>query len=505
DIYALEVDCCRIPDTFCRPPASHHRAINDFMSLINPGLSAYNYISRTLFYEYDQYELPLVEELSLDMSKSKPYSAGRYICADILGKGERSRPETWKQVISSLSHRNFSAPRINERIDVLKSSENLAQSLYKAFDVVKCAENFDPILPDIYKISKWLEERDNSKIGRLRRSLSHELMASQFERMKLMIKGDMKPKMDLSSYSTYSPPANIIYYKHVVTMFFSPLFLEVFDRLTYCLSEKIVLYSGMDLSTLGEVVSAKLPLPLDCYDTIEIDFSKFDKSQGVVFKLYEEIIYKLFNFPADVYELLKFTEYFCSARSACGVSLELGAQRRTGSPNTWLSNTLVTLGIILNYYDLDSIDLPLVSGDDSLIFTRKNLGNRVNDINRDFGMEGKFLLNSVPYFCSKFIIEDRGKIRVVPDPIRFFEKLSVPIREEDALNLEFLHDRHVSYKDLLIDFDYDTTCLLVDRLIAYRYNIPEMSSYAALCYIHCFCSNVLAYQRLLQFGFCIDI
>ena len=81
--------------------------------------------------------------------------------------------------------------------------------------------------------------------------------------------------------------------------------------------------------------------------------------------------------------------------------------------------TLVTMGIILSVYDLDDIDLFLVSGDDSLIFSSKPLKNKTDEINRDFGFEAKMIENSVPYFCSKYIISDRGKIRVVPDPVRF--------------------------------------------------------------------------------------
>nr|UYO08051.1 RNA-dependent RNA polymerase [Crinivirus sp.] len=475
------------------------------MGLINMNLSAYNYIYRTLLYECSQYELPLVEEISLDLQRGSIYQPGEYIVPDILGKGERSRADTWKQVILSLSHRNFSAPRINERINVVTSAEKLLDGVMRVLDPVKMLEDYDVVLPDLNKIEKWLEDRDNCRINKLKHNFSHELLVNQFSNMKLMIKGDMKPKMDTSTYNTYSPPSNIIYYHHVVNMFYSPMFLEIFNRLIYSLSPKIVLYSGMNLETLSQLISSKLSLPITEYETTEIDFSKFDKSQGIVFKLYEELVYKLFKFSEDLYENIKATEYFCKARSRSGVSLELGAQRRTGSPNTWLSNTLATLGLLLNYYNLDDIELMLISGDDSLIFSRKPLPNRVNEINRDFGMEGKFLQNSVPYFCSKFIVQDRYKIRVIPDPVRFFEKLSVPVRLEQYKQGTILRERYISYRDLLGDYDYDTACIEVDRLISIRYDIPEMTSYAALCYIHCMSANYLAFTKLYDDNFIVHI
>nr|UCR98714.1 polyprotein [Strawberry pallidosis-associated virus] len=505
DVYEMVVEDLCLPATFSRPPSSHHRSINEFMCFINPGLSAYNYIHRTLIFEYEQYELPVVGEVDLVLSRSKPYNPGLYVIPDLLGKGERSRPDTWRQVLLSLSHRNFSAPRVNENCDTLASAEILAQSLMKAFDFLKLSENFDTVLPDIWSITKWIEDREPNKVRKLKRSFGHDLMNSQFSRMKLMIKGEMKPKMDMSSYGTYGPSSNIIYYEQVVNMFYSPMFLRIFDRIVYCLNSKVVLYSGMNLETLGKLIRSKLDFPIQEYRTTEIDFSKFDKSQGVIFKLYEEIIYKFFKFDSKTYEAIKFSEYFCRAKSSCGISVELGAQRRTGSPNTWLSNTLVTLAMILTHYDLDDIDLLLVSGDDSLIFSRKDLGNKANEINRDFGMEAKFIMNSVPYFCSKFIIEDRGEIKVVPDPVRFFEKLSVPISLQDFQVGDLLRERFVSFKDLMIGYDSDAVIILVDNLISIRYDIPRMTSYAALCYIHCLTSNVLAYTKLFIEGFTVAI
>nr|QPB11213.1 RNA-dependant RNA polymerase [Sweet potato chlorotic stunt virus] len=480
-------------------------AVNEFMTLINPGIIEHDFIHRTLISEYSMFELPPVGDLTLDLSKSKPYLTGEFITSGVLGKGERSRPDTWRQAIASLSHRNYSAPRVNERLDTFRTAELLCESLLTAFDVSKLYECYDYIIPDIYRIDQWLADRDVSKFNRIKRDMNHSLMYEQFSTMKMMIKGELKPKMDLSSYTTYAPPANIIYYKHIVSMFFSPLFLEVFDRITYCLSNKVVMYSGINLDTLGRVIRSRLPLPIENYHTLEIDFSKFDKSQGCVFKLYEGMIYRFLKFSEEAYLNIETTEYFCKFRSASGLTGELGAQRRTGSPNTWLSNTLVTMGMLLNVYNLDDIDLMLVSGDDSLIFSRKPLENKTNEININFGFEAKFVENSVPYFCSKYIVDDRGTVKVVPDPVRFFEKLSVPVRLTDFLAETTLREKFVSYKDLMKEFDNDTVCLLVDILVCKRYSLPPMTSYAALCFIHCLCANFASFKKIFDEIFVVDI
>uniref|UniRef100_A0AAU6NEB7 ORF1a/b fusion protein n=2 Tax=Yam virus 1 TaxID=3123105 RepID=A0AAU6NEB7_9CLOS len=505
DTFELHIDCPVIKQVHSRPSASHFHAINEFMMAINLNLSAYDYIHRTLLFEYHDFELPYLDDLELKIETQKVYQPGEYIVSNLLGKGERARPDTWKQALISLSKRNFAAPRINENIDVKATAQRMVENLFKAFDFVKLRENYDMVIPDLNKLNSWLNTRDAFRIGKLKKNLSHRLLVDQFQPLKFMIKGDMKPKMDTSSYHTYDPPANIIYYENMVNLFYSPLFLEIFDRITYCLNEKIIMFSGMNLDTLAELISAKLPLPVNCYKTTEIDFKMFDKSQGVLYKVYEELVYKTMKFSEEMYENIKITEYFTRYRGRCGVSGDLGAQRRTGSPNTWLSNTLVTMGILLSVYDLDDIDLLLVSGDDSLIFSKKDLGNKVTEINRDFGFEAKFLINSVPYFCSKFIYSDSGVIKVVPDAQRMFEKLSVPIRRDDFERGTVLKERFTSFKDLMVAYNHDTVCLQIDRLLCIRHNLPEMSAYSALCFIHCMFANFTAFKRNYDERFSVNI
>ncbi|ALE18216.1 ORF1b, partial [Tetterwort vein chlorosis virus] len=505
DTYTWVVDVQTHGQTFSRPSASHLQSINDFMSLVNTNLSAYDYIHRTLLFEYHDFDLPHLDDVDISLDKSKTYLPGDYIVSNLLGKGERARPNTWKQALISLSKRNFSAPRVNEKMDILATAERLCAGVFKAFNFSKLLENYDPVLPDIFKIDDWFGSRDGNKFGRIKRSMNHTLMVDQFQPMKFMIKGDMKPKMDTSSYATYDPPSNIIYYQHIINVYYSPLFLEIFDRITYCLSHKVILYSGMNLQDLASLISSQLKMPLDYYHTTEIDFRMFDKSQGVLFKTYEELIYKCFKFSEDLYENIKMTEYFTRFKGENGVSGDLGAQRRTGSPNTWLSNTLVTMGILLSQYDLDDIELILISGDDSLIFSKNPLPNVTAEINRDYGFEAKMMMNSVPYFCSKFILQDGGKLKVVPDAQRMFEKLSTPIRLRDFEEGTVLRERFTSYKDLMVEYDSDTTCLLVDSLMAKRHGIPPMSSYAALCFIHCMFANVVAFKRLFDDRFSLNI
>nr|BCA25866.1 polyprotein [Little cherry virus 1] len=472
-----------------RPSLSSVHAVNDFMDLTFNGLSSVDYLTRTLRFEYSDIDLPCLEDLLLTPTKSKPYQAVNCKVPILIGKGERSRPDTWKQVILSLSKRNFAAPRLNEDLSLDETANRLLTSLMRCMEPSRLAEYFDVVEPDVNKINSWLLTRDRRKYGNVLRGFDGNDWTTKLFNLKLMIKGDMKPKLDMSSVSEYSPASNIIYYQTMINMFFSPIFLEIFGRIKYCLGDKVILFSGMNLDEMGDLLESRLCYPLNSYNFVEVDFSKFDKSQGHVIKLYEELVYKIFKFSPNIYDNFKLSEYFCRASATCGVNLDLYCQRRTGSPNTWLSNSLATLAMLASVYDLDDIDLIIVSGDDSLIISRSEIENKCLEINNDFGMDAKFLANPVPYFCSKFIIQVDNRIRLVPDPVRFFEKLSTPVTLVQLEHPTLLRERFTSYRDLMGSYFDENVIIAVERFVSLKYNTPMGSGYAAFCYIHCLLSS----------------
>lgn len=470
------------------------------MDLCFPGVAHFDFKHRTHLFEVDDFQLPIMENARINPEKSKDYKPIVCTSPNIFGMGERSRPNTWRQLVISVSHRNFAASEINSKVSVTQNAEILVGSFFKICNKAKLAECFDPIQPDLNKIDMWLISRDGRKYINVLNNLDMEPWTDKLNRLKIMIKGTMKPKLDVSHYQKYAQPANIVYYENVINMYFSPIFLEIFGRIKYCLSDKVIIYCGMNFDELGELVKSKLTRPLSSYYSTEIDFSKFDKSQGQIIKLYEEVIYKCFKFDGNVYDNFKATEYFVNARGASGVNVDLFCQRRTGSPNTFLSNTIATLAMISSVYDLDDIDLMMVAGDDSLILSKTKLPNRCSELNSRYGMEAKFMEHPVPYFCSKFLIDFDGKINILPDAIRFFSKLSVPVMKTELYS-GVMRERFTSYRDLMSAYFYEYNLTLVGEYSALKYNIPVGSDYAALATIHCMLSSFKNFIKVYEDGY----
>ncbi|AFJ05046.1 RNA-dependent RNA polymerase [Cordyline virus 2] len=500
DVYAWESSPLIFPTLVSRPPLTHFYDVNEFMCLTFRNLTAYDFVHRTMEFEFNNIELPILENLKMRHSKSKELRGVECILPKVYGKGERSRPNTIRQVLYSLSNRNFAAPDINQDHSVTDSANRLFRGFMNCLDVRKLLSFNEVVESDLNRIDKWLSTRDARKYKALLGCLNYNPWTENITNLKLMVKGELKPKTDCSGFGKYAPTANIVYYEHVINMFFSPIFLEIFSRISYSLRSNVVIYSGMNLDELANVIQSRLRFPLDSYHCCEIDFSKFDKSQGVIMKVYEEIVYKLFKFSPNVYDNFKISEYFVNARASCGVNVDLFAQRKTGSPNTFLSNSIVTLGLLSNYYNFDDFDLILVSGDDSLLLSRNPIANNTFLMNKDFGMEAKFLDHPTTYFCSKFLINDGKNIKILPDPVRFFEKLSVPVLASNLENTSLLRERFVSYRDLMKDFFSESNIVKIDMLMQIKYGIPYFSSYSALSNIHILLSSFKNFLKIFEGG-----
>jgi len=106
---------------------------------------------------------------------------------------------------------------------------------------------------------------------------------------------------------------------------------------------------------------------------LEIDVSKYDKSQRRIHLLVETKIFKLLGLP----------EYICNlwitahthtqfSNSSVDVSGEILYQRKSGDAATFFGNTIVLMASLCILYDLSETYLCMFAGDDSLLFFHPN-------------------------------------------------------------------------------------------------------------------------------------
>lgn len=282
-----------------------------------------------------------------------------------------------------------------------------------------------------------------------------------------MVKTIIKPVEDNSLKYERPLCATITYHKKGIVMQSSPLFLSAMSRLFYVLKSKIHIPSGKwhQLFTLDAA-------HFDAAKWFkEVDFSKFDKSQGELHHLVQRNIFHALKLPPEFVEMW-FTSHERShiIDRETGVGFSVDFQRRTGDANTYLGNTLVNLICLARVYNLSdpNITFVIASGDDSLIGSLVELPRDSEDLfSTLFNFEAKFPHNQ-PFICSKFLVSVDLKgggreVIAVPNPA----KLLIRMGRRDC-QFQAMEDVFTSWLDVIYYFRDARVCERVADLCAYR-------------------------------------
>jgi len=282
-----------------------------------------------------------------------------------------------------------------------------------------------------------------------------------------MIKTTLKPVEEDNLHIERPIPATITYHKKGVVMMTSPYFLCAMVRLLYVLKSKFVVPTGK----YHQIFQMNPELLKHSKEFKEIDFSKFDKSQG---RLHHDVQFRLF-LALGMPEHFVTTWFNSHERSHirdrdCGIGFSVDYQRRTGDACTYLGNTLVTLSVLSYVYDLSNPNILFVaaSGDDSLIGSREPLPREKEDLCVSlFNFETKFPHNQ-PFICSKFLLvvecdDGSEEVLAVPNPLKLLQKLG-----PKNLQVTVLDDYYQSLCDILWVFNDADICRRTAELAEYR-------------------------------------
>ncbi|ABI23191.1 RdRp, partial [Strawberry chlorotic fleck-associated virus] len=382
----------------------------------------------------------------------------------------------------------FSSPKqfgIAMAMAVLKSCFNLEKFSTLKDDLIAISEK---------NILKWLKKRDESSCKALMKDIEKPFdLETEISNFKLMVKKEAKVKLDDSCLSKHPPAQNIMFHRKAVNAIFSPVFDEFKNRVLYCLNSNIVFFTEMTNDHFSQILRRLLG-DQDVYNVGEIDFSKFDKSQDIFVKEYERTLYEAFGIDSELLNVWMQGEYSAKATTLDGsLSFSVDNQRRSGGSNTWIGNSLVTLGIIALYYDVSKFRLLAISGDDSLIYSDNKIANFATEICLESGFETKFMSPSVPYFCSKFVVQTGTNTVFVPDPYKLMVKLGA---SNKFVTNEGLFEVYTSFRDLTKDYGNQIVLERLKHLVEKKYNFESGTTLPALQALHCLRSNFMSFARL---------
>lgn len=370
-----------------------------------------------------------------------------------------------------------------------------ANVLKRCFDLDKVAAIRSDIIAITEKgFREWLSKRSPSQKKSLASDLETPLnLEEEIVRFKLMVKRDAKVKLDASCLVKHPPAQTIMFHRKAINAIYSQCFDEFKNRVLSCLSPNIIFFTEMTNQKFADIASNLLGFE-NVFNIGEIDFSKYDKSQDAFIKSFDEALYEEFGFDPELLSVWMEGEYRSEANTMDGqVGFTVDCQRKSGASNTWIGNSVVTLGILAMYYDVSKFQALFVSGDDSLIFSADEIANYAEDICLELGFETKFLTPSVPYFCSKFLVFTGDKCVFVPDPYKLLVKLGAS-REE--VSDEELFEVFVSFRDLTKEFGDERVLNTLSELVHLKYEFESGNTKLALSTIHCLRSNFLSFSKL---------
>lgn len=477
-----------------RVPTASFVAINGFLEDQIQGCTSLGYEMFEDDFEFSGQEF-LVDTVKISDNFSRVKGSEERLYESVVRSNVGlPKRNTLKCNLVTFENRNFNADRgCNVGCDDVMVEELVALFMGTVVDSSKLAQVCqDRLSSNEFLLGDWLDKRAPAAYrglkGKLYDFVFHPSMLLKYT---LMVKADVKPKLDDTPLYKYVTGQNIVYHDSCVTALFSCIFTAAVERLKFVVSENWVFYHGMDIDSLAQRISADLG-DIRAYVCYELDISKYDKSQASLMKQVEELILLTLGVDREVLETFFCGEYDSLVSLASKeLVLSVGSQRRSGGANTWLGNTVVLCTLLSVMLRGNEDYYVVVSGDDSLIFSKTELDIDTSSLSDNFGFDVKLFRQAVPYFCSKFLVQTDSGLFFVPDPLKLFIKLGV----SRVADLDLLHEVYMSMVDITKNFGNEMVVSELVPLVARKYKHSGWT-YSALCAIHVMSANFTQFCRL---------
>jgi len=380
----------------------------------------------------------------------------------------KQRTNGFCEVLSAFAKRNCNPPALLGFTCEEETAENLFQSFTSTFLVDNWRDELKA-MGDIsvsrVGVQDWLQKQDAGTEDRLIGDVP--IWIDNNDRYDLGIKKTVK--MKLEDTDEYQHPQTIVYSPKHINAVMCALQFHLSKRTNALLRRKFKIFSNMSPQEFAEVLNKELPPgTLTIYDDVlELDMSKFDKSQLHFVLLFELKILKAFGVPQEYIDIWYYSHVKKFVKDQVNKNtFVLDPQRTSGDAMTFLFNTIFLMAVLSNVYDLHDVKYAMFSGDDSLIFGKTTINGSLDKFHRDFNLEAKiFDFSNSYYFCSKFLICDADGWFFIPDPFKMLLKCATPALS----NYDHCEEFRISLCDLTQDYEYTSVHELMQVAIEDRY------------------------------------
>ncbi|XP_045482784.1 uncharacterized protein LOC123686594 [Harmonia axyridis] len=402
-----------------------------------PGASSYDR-------EYDSYELELtpsnVKPANLSVRFDnilKPRTAAMVpLLRTAIQQPVTTTPRT---VLTAFYDRNSDVPDYRGIVD----ESGLIDSVFDAFERFAVA---DQIMYSQFKNSSikvnpldmeaWLNKQSTG-VERILQEEDNLLMHKALNEYTYILKRNAKIVLNSSAPQEIKSPQAIAYLDKLYNAVFSPIFLNIRDRLVKVLRPNLIVYTELDIEQLTKSFTRCVrpsQLGSEYLHTFELDISKYDKSQWHLMLNMEVRLMLNFGVPEETVAMWVVMHSITRLRERkTGMSATVTDQRKSGDPATYDLNTFVLLLIMCYLFGEDlSETVLLIGGDDMYAVLKKRFAST----------------DALEKLASLFNLEDDTWV-ALPDPV----KLLIKLGRRDMVDRKHVEDYRISLKDLIAHYN----------------------------------------------------
>lgn len=278
-------------------------------------------------------------------------------------------------------------------------------------------------------------------------------MELNLERYDTIVKKRIKPKLSTSAQYELSQPQVIISNSKKDTAPFTSVFRKMFERFEAALRPQYRSAGRMSDADISKWLTDNRHhlMSLEC---IEIDSSKYDKSQGLLARMVESILLVRLGLDPGVMEIFADSYVGKVSSKTLGLMFVSAYQMKSGAPDTMLGNIIYNFVSTVECVGPHNIRYMIAKGDDNLVWICTGLDKTavVDRMSSLFNLECKLVSDQVWYFSSGYIVPLEDSLVFVPDPLKVAELLG-----EIGQDPTTLVERYVSFCDRVKSMVYDSS------------------------------------------------
>lgn len=358
--------------------------------------------------------------------------------------------------LKAFIERNGDVPQLHGENDTYCYVDGMISSVFSDTFHMDRIEGYKrhPIEVSVPALEEWKQGQPGAIMSQLETYFNiHEIPNKDY--YEYILKRIPKPNLEESGHLKFPAPQAIAYQNKQINAYFCTIGKQIKSRLIAALKLNHVFYTDMSTEEFVDILNQRLPPAMQNQyysETLEIDMSKYDKSQSHLALLCDVSIFIMMGAPSEFITLYVLMHAFTKLSSlTTGIQAFVSYQRKSGDfftlgGNTFYSFVSVLYSLKTSGYDLSDV-FGMWSGDDSLLFLRHSLPNTstiLNQLSHVFNLEAKIFKYDCYYFCSKFLVHDGYGWCVFPDPW----KLLIKIGRNDLVDYEHVEQYRISLVDI---------------------------------------------------------